>query len=131
MNAENLLGRKNELDMLARIASRAASGDANSVFLNGKRGTGKTKLLTHLFHHMFGSQDEVVPFFHTVKSPFVTVENFARDYLGSFILQRLAFRKKDLSMTDTGLYALDDLAGLAKESGALWAVELIEGFLRI
>ncbi|MDH4027827.1 MAG: hypothetical protein OEU95_03215, partial [Nitrospirota bacterium] len=48
-----------------------------------------------------------------------------------FILQRLAFRKKDLSMTDTGLYALDDLAGLAKESGALWAVELIEGFLRI
>ena len=131
MNIKNFLGRENELEVLARIASEAGAGEANSAFLSGKRGIGKTKLLNRLFHHLFEDQGDAVPFLYTVKSSFVSMENFSSDYLGSFILQGLAFRKKDLSMTGASIYSLEDLAELAKRSEAHWAVDLIKSYSHI
>jgi hypothetical protein len=130
-NAKNFLGRERELEMLRGIAAEARAGDATSVFLSGKRGTGKTELIRHLYHDLFHGQNDAIPFFHTVKSAFDTLEHFARDYLGSFILQSLAFLKRDQSFLYSGVRSLEDLKLIAQEMADPWAVNMIDSYFHL
>ncbi|MBI5408640.1 MAG: AAA family ATPase [Nitrospirae bacterium] len=129
--AKNFPGRDRELEIFRNILSEAKSGDAAGIFLSGRNGIGKTEFLKHLFNHFFNSQNDAVPFFYTVKTAFTSVENFSKDYLCSFILQSLAFLKKNPSMTEACLYSFEDLKRLAKESGMQWAVDAVEEYSEI
>lgn len=128
---KNFFGRGNELEVLKRSALEARTGSANSIFLSGQRGIGKTKLLLHLFHHLFNHQSDVIPFFYTIKTAYVSVENFAEDYVSNFVLQGLAFRKKDMPMIDESVYSIEDLLELAKELEAHWANDIITRYLQV
>ena len=86
---KNFIGRKNELEVLKSVIAEAMSGDAGSVFLSGNRGSGKTYLLKRLFHELFNNNDGPAPFFYTIKTAFTSIENFSKDYLGSFICNTL------------------------------------------
>lgn len=131
MSEKNFFGRGKELDVLKRCASEARTGNAGSIFLSGQRGIGKTKLLLHLFNHLFNQQSDAIPFFYTIRTAYVSVENFAEDYISSLILQGLAFRKKDITMIDESVYTVEDLLELAKESDAHWAIDIINQYLHI
>ena len=124
-------GRNSEMDVLANIALKAGSGDAGSIVLLGKRGIGKTELLRHLYSGLFNSQNNTVPFFYTIKTAFASVENFSRDYLSNFILQYLAFIKKDVSLINTGIYSLKDLRDIANKSEASWVSEIIDNYSQV
>ncbi len=129
--AKIFLGRSREIETLKSLASQAASGDAQSIVLLGKRGFGKTELLKHLYSEMFNGAGDAVPFLYTVKASFASVENFSKDYLSSFILQCLAFIKKDPTLLNAGNYSLEDLRDIADRSDASWAADLISNFNHI
>ena len=128
---KNFLGRNNEIEGLQGIAAEAAYGDASSVLLYGKRGVGKTELLKHLYNRLFNHQNDAIPFFYTIKTPFASLGDFSKDYLSSFVLQSLAFLNKDISLIHSGLYSFDDLIYIAHKSEAQWAVDIIDKYLQL
>jgi hypothetical protein len=129
--SKHFIGRDSEINILANVASQAGSGDAGSIILLGKRGTGKTELLRHLYSELFNSRTNTVPFFYTIKTAFASVENFSRDYISSFILQYLAFIRKDPSLINTGIYSLDDLRDIATKSDAPWISNIIASYSQL
>ena len=111
--SKHFLGRSREIGILQDIASQAGSGDADSIILFGKKGIGKTELLKHLYNHLFNNQNDAIPFFYTIKPAFASVASFSEDYISVFILQSLAFLKKDPSLINAGFHSLDDLRSIA------------------
>jgi len=130
-STKNFLGREREFELLKGLALEARAGDASSIFLAGKRGVGKSEFMRHLYNHFFSQQNDAIPFYHSVRSAFISLENFSREYLGSFILQSLAFLKKDRSMLYSGIYSLEDLRRIAGEMADPWAVNIIDTFNEI
>ncbi|MEN8263584.1 MAG: ATP-binding protein [Nitrospirota bacterium] len=129
--AKNFFDRSNELAILKGVASEALAGDATDVFLSGKWGIGKTELLKHLFNHLFWKHNYVIPFFYTINSSCTSIEDFSRDYLNEFLLQSIAYLKKDYSIMDAGTYSLEDLKQLAGDSDAGWVVKIIDDYNHI
>ncbi len=127
---KNFFGRENLLEILYRTVSSAKNGGAGSILLSGKRGVGKTKLLANLYNLIFERQEGVRPFFYTVRKSFASAEDFADDYLVSFILQGLAFQRKDSALL-SGVYSLEDLREGAKEFGAQWVVDIINDYMKV
>jgi hypothetical protein len=129
--AKHFFGRDNELEILYGIASEAKAGNATSILLSGRCGIGKTELLKQLFDHLFWRQDNVIPFFYTINTAFISAEDFSKDYLCKFILQALAFLKKEPSLINASVYSIEDLIHLAKKSEAQWAVDMLNNYLQI
>lgn len=127
--SNNFFGREKMLEVLYRTVISAKDGGAESILLSGKRGIGKTRLLANLYNLVFERQD-VVPFFYAVRRSFVSAEDFANDYIGSFILQSLAFHGKDPAVL-SGLYSLEELRAGSKEIGLQWAVDIIDDYLKV
>jgi len=128
MKNKKFIGRKKEIDVLFRIAAEAGSGDADNIFLSGNNGIGKSELLKHLFDTLFVRQTDTVPFLYTLKTAFISVESFARDYICSYITQNIAFQKKDRTMIDHSLYSFDDIRRIAKETEVEWPVNLVNEY---
>ena len=124
-------GRDNELEILKNIHVSAKSGNATGIFLSGRNGIGKTELLRQAFNHLFTNQDNAIPFFYTIKTAFTSIENFSKDYFCNFVVQSLAFLKKDFSTINACIYSLEDVAQLAAESGVKWVVDLVNNFLQM
>ncbi len=129
--AKQFFGRKHEIDVLRRAASEAGTGDAGSIILLGKRGIGKTELLKRLYIQLFNQPDGAIPFYYTVKTAFRSIEEFSRDYLSSFILQSIAYLRKDASLVTSGIYSLEDLKGLADDSDLQWVAAIIDHYRAI
>ena len=131
LSERNYFNRNNELETLLGIASEARAGDASSVFLSGKSGTGKTELLRQLFNRLFRHQNDAIPFFYSINTSFASVEDFSKDYICKFILQGLAFLNKDYSLINTDIYYLEDIVQMAKDLEAQWAADIMDDYLRI
>lgn len=127
---KDFIGRTHELEVLSGISSEARKGIATSIFLSGQPGTGKTELLSHLFNQLFWKQNEVAPFFYTIKSAFISPYDFSMDYLNRFICQRIAFQKKDVSLIHAYIPSTENLMNLAEKSDASWAVDIIRRHLQ-
>ena len=127
---KNFFGRENLLEAIYRTVSSAKDGGAGSILLSGKRGIGKTKLLANLYNLILERQEGVRPFFYTVRKSFASAKDFADDYLVSFILQSLAFQGNDPAVL-SGIYSLEELREGAKEFGAQWAVDIIDGYMKV
>ena len=124
--SKNFFGRENMLEILCSTVANAKDGRAGSVLLSGKPGIGKTKLLTNLYNRLFEQRD-VIPFFYTAKRSLVSAEDFANDYLVSFILQALAFMGKDpADLSD--IYSLEELKEASREFGARWIADIINEY---
>jgi len=125
---KNFTGRDRELEVLGNIHSEAKSGDAAGIFLSGRSGIGKTELLRQVFYHYFSRQNNAVPFFYTVRTSLTSLEHFSKDYFCSFIVQSLAFLKKDISMIEACVYSFEDVMELAKESGVRWIIDIADDY---
>jgi hypothetical protein len=124
------LGRENELEAMEGIAAEAAHGNAGSILLAGRRGTGKTELLKHLYIRLFNNQNDVVPFFYVVKTTFFSAADFLSDYLRNFILQSLAFINKDMSLLNSGIYSFEDLIYIAHKNDTQWVIDIIDKYMQ-
>jgi len=124
----SFIGRDRELEVFRNIPAEARSGNAAGMFLSGRNGIGKTELMRQVFYHYFNDQKEAIPFFYTVKTALTSIEHFATDYFCSFIVQSIAFLKKDISMIDACIYSFEDGVKLAKGSGVQWLAEVADNF---
>lgn len=120
----NFIGRDRELEVLKHVLLEAKSGDATGILLSGRSGIGKTELLRQAFYHYFSTQNDVIPFSYTVKTTLTSLENFSKDYLCSFLVQSLAFLKKDISMIEACVYSFEDIMKRARESEVQWIVDI-------
>jgi anti-sigma regulatory factor (Ser/Thr protein kinase) len=123
-------GRREELSHLYRRALDARTGTAQSVFLSGPRGAGKTELLKQLYTYLFWKQEDVAPFSYTVSGALLSVPDFSRDYLTQYLCQRLAFENREQSLLYREGISVRDVAALAEERGAAWALEILDQYER-
>jgi hypothetical protein len=128
---KTIFGRDHELEILKNIHTAAMSGSATGIFLSGRNGIGKTELLRQTFHQLFTDQNNAIPFFYTIKTAFTSIETFSKDYFCTFIVQSLAFLKKDISTIDACIYSLEDVTQLTKESGVQWVIDIMNDFLQV
>ncbi len=122
------LGRSSELETLISVAIAATKGYATSLFLSGRRGTGKTELIRQLFNRLFKIQDEVIPFFYKVNPAPLSSGDFSRDYLIKFIQQAIAFLKKDQSIMNKPIYSVEDMRAFTDDSALHWAIGLMDEY---
>lgn len=125
------IGREREIGIIRNAALKAGSGATGSIILLGRRGDGKTELLKHAFSGLFSDQDSAIPFFYTVTSSFSGPDRFCRDYLSHFVLQSLAFIRKDPALLISGIHHLEDLKKIAGRSGESWVGDMIDRYHHI
>jgi serine/threonine-protein kinase RsbW len=130
LNEKDFFGRGEELSDLYRRALQTEQGIAQSVFLSGLRGMGKTELLKQLFSHLFWKQDKVVPFYYSLNNALLSAEDFARDYVTRYICQRLAFEKKEQALLSLDGLSIEGLSSLVEESRAAWAREILDRYVQ-
>ncbi|RJQ48104.1 MAG: ATP-binding protein [Nitrospiraceae bacterium] len=125
---KNYFDRTRELEVLGNLPAEALSGNASGIFLSGRNGIGKTELLRQAFYSCFHKQNEAVPFFYTMKTALTSIENFSRDYFSSFIMQSLAFLRKDIALIDSCVYSLEDLLHISKNSEVQWVADIVQKY---
>ncbi len=128
LNEKDFFGRREELSDLYRRALQTEQGIAQSVFLSGLRGIGKTELLKQLFGHLFWKQDRVVPFYYSINNALLSVEDFSRDYVTRYICQRLAFEKKEQAFLNLDGLSIEGLSSIVEGSRAAWAREILDRY---
>lgn len=127
---EGFIGRHEELLLLARWAGEAGTAAGESHVLTGDAGVGKTALLQRLAGHLFWKQDRVAPFLYSASPAIVEARDLARDYVTSFLRQRLSFENRDQALLGRSEISLQELAERAADQGSAWAGEFIEAFQR-
>lgn len=125
---KEFFNRKEELAELYLRALEAEKGNAQSLCISGPRGIGKTELLKQLFNHLFWGQDKIAPFYYSVNSAILSVQNFSRDYLTRFICQRLASEKKESALAYLEGLSMVSLTAMLEERKAAWALEMLDRF---
>jgi Cdc6-like AAA superfamily ATPase len=128
LSEKDFLGREEELADLYRKSLEVEKGSAQSIFLSGSRGIGKTELLKQLFNRLFWKQDKIAPFYYSINSAILSVSDFSRDYLMRYICQRLAFENKESSLIYLEGLSIDGLSAILEERKAFWALNVLDGY---
>ena len=86
-------GRKRELEGFDRLTRDLSRGWGRGVHLWGPPGIGKTELLKHVHHRLFGEEGLVLPFYYCFPPLTWSLKDFALDFAGAFARQYLAFAR--------------------------------------
>ncbi|MFQ6071964.1 MAG: response regulator [Methanosarcinales archaeon] len=109
------------LNNLYQNALDAKKEASDNIFILGRRRIGKSAVLTRLYDKLFFDQGVVIPFYYTFEGKELIGEKFADDYFTNFVLQYLAYKKKDALILDelTDLGMALDLALELKDKGLI------------
>lgn len=122
--AVDLVGRSTELERLVDFALRSES-DA-PVLVAGAPGAGVSEILKQAYDRLFSEQSSVIPFYFALSSSGESAERTARRFLHQFLLQTVAFRRRDASILNW-FPDLCELAEIALPSDGHWIDRLIHG----
>lgn len=128
LQEKDFVGRTEELEFLRQRALDAEKGNAQSLFLAGDSGIGKTELVKQLFNYLFWKQGRTVPFYYSVNNAVLSAKDFSRDYLSKFICQRLALENKEASLINLEGISIEDLISLSERKKAGWAIEILKRY---
>lgn len=130
LQEKDFFGRIEELQNLYLISLEADKDIAQSIFLSGPRGIGKTELLKQLFNNIFWGQDRIAPVYYSINSAMLSVQDFSRDYLTRYLCQRLAFEKKESSLTWLDGLSIEGLTSILEDKKAFWALEILDSYVK-
>ncbi len=119
--APDLAGRSTELDRLVDFALGNAGAP---LIVAGAPGAGVSELLKNAYDRLFASQTNVIPFYFALTGASDTAESIARRFLHQFLLQTVAFRRRDASVLNW-FPDLCELAEIAVPSDGHWIDRLI------
>ena len=127
---DEFIGRAAELERLVSHASR--SNDA--VGFGGARGllillaplAGVSELLRQTFDSLFDRREGIVPIYFALPQTETTAVSAAIEFLNTFLLQYIAYRRDEPSLCHASL-TLNDLVKLAPAADLDWIEELVEG----
>ncbi|MEO8650252.1 MAG: hypothetical protein ABI539_13885, partial [Acidobacteriota bacterium] len=118
--AENFIGRSSEIERLMRRSTLS-----EGLLLATPPGAGASELLKQTFDRLFFEKAGSVPFYFELRRRDLTASNAARRFVHEFIVQAVAFRRRDpgIILISPGLSELSELA--APEDGH-WIDRLVD-----
>ena len=97
---EEFVGRAVELERLVSHATRleqpAASSEARGLLILLAPLAGVSELLRQTFDTLFSRREDIVPIYFTLPQSGTTAVSAAIEFLNTFLLQYVAFRRDDL-----------------------------------
>lgn len=127
-NPQNVLARYSQgrTDDIEKIYLHAVSGpDPSLLNVAGAPGAGTSEVLRGVFDRLFFEQRFVVPFYFSLRAEDGDARSAAARYLYEFLLQVIAFRRRDPAMIAASP-DICDLRELAPLSDAAWVSQLCE-----
>lgn len=121
--AKDFVDRKTEFE---KILSHAyGKNDVRGILLLSAPALGASELLRQCFDQLFYEQDEIIPFYFSIKKSDQTVKNCALRFLQTFLTQTIAFRRKDAKLLDASP-EISEISEFAATTEDFW----IERFTR-
>src|SRR5882762_3975643 len=120
---KEFVGRATELERLVSHASRP--DDAGGLLILLAPLAGVSELLRQTYDELFRCQGQVVPIYYALPQTETTAVSAAIEFLGTFLLQYIAFRRDEPSLCHASL-TLNDLVQLAPAADLHWIEELVE-----
>jgi serine/threonine-protein kinase RsbW len=126
-SADDLIGRSIELDHLLDHANNRYG--STGLVLLAAPSAGATELIRQAYDRMFAADGDVIPFYFEIRESDLTAQNAAARFLNEFLLQTVAFRRRDPRIIFSSP-ELSEIAELASPSDGYWIDRLIEAFDR-
>lgn len=126
------VGRADEIERIVSHATRARvrgrAGDGLLILLAPQAGV--SELLRQAFDRLFYGDDEIAPIYFALPQTETTAVSAAIEFLNTFLLQYLAYRRAEPSLCQASL-TLDDLVQLAPAADRDWVEGLVETYNRL
>ena len=105
------------------------SGDGRGLLLLMAPSAGVSELLRQSYDQLFHRQGDVVPIYFALTRGEDTAVSVAIEFLNTFLLQYVAFRRNEPSLCEASL-TLNDLVQLAAPADLEWIERLVEAYKR-
>jgi serine/threonine-protein kinase RsbW len=115
-------GRSSEFDVLLRHAN--GEGTPGRLLLAAPS-NGASELLRQTYDHLFFEQEEIIPVYFAVRKSDRSAYNAALRFLQTFLVQAVAFRRRDPKILDSSPEVCE-LAEIAAPEDGYWIDRLIE-----
>src|SRR5258708_4242872 len=119
----------NRVDELRRIVSHPQQAGASGLLLLLAPAAGVSELLRQAYDELFNQNGKVIPIYFTLPRGEKTAVSTAIEFLNTFLLQYIAFRRGEPALCQSSL-TLNDLLGLAAPADYEWIEELVETYNR-
>ncbi|HEV7798355.1 MAG TPA: hypothetical protein VGO73_09380, partial [Pyrinomonadaceae bacterium] len=130
---EEFVGRNAELERLVAHAMRpgqiSTSTEARGLLILMAPLAGVSELLRQTFDDLFNRGEEIAPIYFGLPQTQTTAVSAAIEFLNTFLLQYIAFRRDEPSLCHASL-TLNDLVQLAPAADLDWIEELVEAYNR-
>ena len=119
----NFVGRASEMERLT--AHARGEGRSNALVLLAAPAVGSSELLRQVYDRLFRDQDKVTPIYFELKYADKTGRGAALRFLREFLLQTVAFRRRDARIIGSSP-EIDEIAELALPEDGPWIDRLVE-----
>jgi len=125
---DEFVGRASELERLASHATMSGRpGVARGLLILMAPQAGVSELLRQTFDSVFNRRENVVPIYFSLPQTETTAVSAAIEFLNTFLLQYIAFRRDEPALCQLSL-TLNDLVQLAPTADLDWIEQLIEAY---
>jgi serine/threonine-protein kinase RsbW len=123
ISSGDFIGRSREMDALLRHA-KGGHSTPGRLLLSAPL-AGASELLKQVYDQMFFEQGDTIPFYFALRKSDGTASRAALRFLQSFLLQVVAFRRKDPKILDSAP-DINELAEIAVPADGHWIDRLVE-----
>jgi len=121
----DFVGRAAELERL--LSHARGESRSEGLMLLAAPFAGVSELLRQTYDRLFIEQNVVIPFYFEIKPSDRTVQNAALRFLCEFLMQTVAFRRRDARILDA-TPEIAEIAELAVPSDGYWIDRLVETY---
>lgn len=125
--AEEFVGRADELQQI--VSHPRTSGEERGLLLLMAPLAGVSELLRQSYDELFNQREDIVPIYFALTRGETTAVSAAIEFLTTFLLQYVAFRRDEPSLCGASL-TLSDLVQLAAPADLEWIERLVEAYNR-
>jgi anti-sigma regulatory factor (Ser/Thr protein kinase) len=125
--ADEFVGRADELHQI--VSHPFNSREHRGLLLLMAPSAGVSELLRQAYDQLFHRHEEVVPIYFALTRGETTAVSVAIEFLNTFLLQYVAFRRNEPSLCEASL-TLSDLVQLAAPPDLEWIERLVEAYNR-
>jgi anti-sigma regulatory factor (Ser/Thr protein kinase) len=125
--AEEFVGRADELQQI--VSHPRTSGEGRGLLLLMEPSAGVSELLRQSYDQLFNLDEDIVPIYFTLTRGETTAVSVAIEFLNTFLLQYVAFRRNEPTLCEASI-TLNDLVQLAAPADLEWIERLVEAYNR-
>jgi len=125
--ADEFVGRADELQQI--VSHPRNSGEGRGLLLLMAPSAGVSELLRQSYDQLFNRREDIVPIYFALTRGETTAVSAAIEFLNTFLLQYVAFRRNEPSLCEASI-TLNDLVQLAAPADLEWIERLVEAYNR-